>query len=200
MTVTVFDSKFKSNVPQVFEIRFASLNLVTSHKIISRDGYGNDKADLHDLKQSILDVKTAGWSSIKIMPLTSEGAKQDCFKRSNFHYRGGKKYITAGKYEEDPNAFVVRGKRLGQTSAHVWKDCDTGERNIRFLSEESNTALTDNQANDLKERFGKTLLDSLTDAVLEEVKKETICYMISYAKQELSEIKERIEDLEKFNG
>lgn len=197
MTVTTFDKK-TGNV-QVFEIRFANIPLVMTDKIIARDGYGGDKADLHDLKRHINDVKTAGWSSIKIMPLTEEGAKRDCFDRSTYHYRGGKKYLSGGQYEEDAGAFVIRGKRLGQTSAHVWKDV-SGEMKISFASEEYNERLTDNQKNELKERFGEGLLNSLTEQVLEEVKKETIQFMLQYAKRDIQDIRERLNYLEKFNG
>lgn len=198
MNVTV--NCTKTNKPQHFEVRFESIPLVTTSKIIERDGYGSDKADLHTLKQNLKDVKEAGWSSIKIIPLTDEGATKELFGRSTFHYRGGKKYISAGQHEEDQNAFVIRGKKIGQTSAHVWKDCDTGIMNIRFMAEDYGDKLTDNQANELNERFGKGLLDALTSQVLETVKEETVSFMLEYSKRDIKEIRERLDDLEKFKG
>lgn len=197
-TVVVNDKK--NSKSQAFEVRFCSISLVQAHKIIERSGYGNDLAYLTPLRDSLKQVKEAGWSSLKIIPLTEEGFNQPSFARSNYHYRGGKKYLSGGKNEEDANPIVIRGKPLAQISAHVWLDCDTQKTKIRFMSEEYNVSLTDNQQKELCERFGAGLLEVLTETVLEEAKTETLAYMIEYSKRDLAEIKERVTDLEKFLG
>ena len=195
MIVTVTDKK--TNKLQHFEIRMACVHLVQAHKMVERDGYGADKAFLEPLRNNMKDIQEAGLSNLKIMPLTEEGAKHDQFHRSNYHYRGGKRYISHGNEELDPNPFIIRGKPMGMISAHVWKDYDTGNLMIRFLSEGDVKSLTDLQSKELAERFGEELLKACP-IVLDSVKRETADYMLNYALEDLGAILERAEDLKRY--